>query len=247
MNARLLSLALCAALLPAIASAQDGSHWGAAFSVNPTWKASDNVKVLWNADNGVDIKSTDFAIGLARGRARGGDWSVSYIRKSFKNGSTVDGVETRCDQGVSGCFKSGSFKTLRDTKLSGLLAMKYINFATIKNRVQVGLNVGGGFGTLKGNVDVVDYDVNVSCNNRGQCTGTQTQHATVADAGGEVCGENGDCDRTLFGISKFPIGTVEAAVGVLVAPGVKLRMAGGLDFPGTSSFTISTVYLIGAK
>jgi hypothetical protein len=233
--------------LPASAMAQDDqSHWGVAASINPTWKAMDKMKMFWDAENALDIKSTDFSIGLARGKTLGGDWNVSYFNKSFKDGSTVDGVETECDTFVPGCFKSGSIKTLRDVKLTGILAMKYINFATIKNRVQIGLNVGGGVGTLSGPVDVLEYDVDVSCNNRGQCTGTQTQHSQTVDAGAQIC-DGDECEQSLFALSKVPLGKVELAVGAIVAPGFKVRASGGFDFPGSTTFSVTGVYLIGAR
>jgi hypothetical protein len=40
---------------------------------------------------------------------------------------------------------------------------------------------------------------------------------------------------------------VQAAVAVIVAPGLKVRFAGGIDFPGTNRFSISGVYLFGAR
>ena len=102
--------------------------------------------------------------------------------------------------------------------------------------MQIGLNVGGGIGSLKGDLEQREFGVNVTCNNRGQCTGTQTQTVSTVDTRTE-----------LFALPKYPLGKGEAAVGVIVAPGLRVRVAGGRDFPGTSTFNISGVYLIGAK
>lgn len=236
MIARFFVFALIAALLPSAAGAQDSSHWGVAVSVNPTWKVPDKFKIFFDGETAVDIKSQDFSIGIARGKSQGGDWSVSYVRKSFKDGSYADGTEVQCDDFVPGCFTQGSRRTLRNTTLSGILAVKFIRFATIKERVQIGLNVGGGIGSLSGNLEQLDYDVDVTCNNRGQCAGRQTQRVSTVDAKTE-----------LFALPKYPLGKVEAAVGVIVAPGLKVRVAGGLDFPGTSVLNITGVYLIGAR
>jgi len=47
--------------------------------------------------------------------------------------------------------------------------------------------------------------------------------------------------------SPFPFGKVEAAVGVILAPGVKIRGSGGFDFPGYTMFSITGVFLFGAR
>jgi hypothetical protein len=245
---RALVLLAFVVLLPGSLFAQDGSHWGVAVAVNPTWKAMDQFKVLFNGDTAVDIKSQDFSIGIARGKSLGGDWSVSYVRKNFKNGSFADNRETQCDTFVTGCFTTGTLRTLNGVKLSGIEAVKFIKIVNIKNRVQIGLNVGGGIGKLSGPVEIRDFDVTTSCNNTGNCTGTAVQHVSTVDAGAEVCGSNGgDCDPALYALPKYPLGKVEIAAGVILVPGLKIRASGGLDFPGVSTFRITGVYLIGAK
>ena len=223
------------ALSPSRALAQDGSHWGVAVSIVPAWKSWDKFKVLW-AENAVDIKSKDFSIGIARGRTVGGDWSVSYIRKNFKDGSFADDTNMQCQNFRNGCFRDGDLRIMRSTRLSGLEALKFISFGTIKQRVQIGLTVGGGYGTLKGNVELHAFRVDVtSCNSAG-CLGTQRE--TVSTVG---------ADKDLFKLAKVPLGKVEGAVGVILAPGLKVRVAAGLDFPGQNRFAITGVYLIGAK
>jgi len=48
-------------------------------------------------------------------------------------------------------------------------------------------------------------------------------------------------------LSVVPLGKVQAAVGVLVAPGLKIRAQGGFDFPGYEKFSVAGVYLFGSK
>jgi hypothetical protein len=236
---RVLLLALTL-LVPTSVFAQDESHWGVAVRVTPTWKVPSNFKVLFDAET-VDIKSQDFSIGIARGRTLGGDWSVSYVRKNFKDGSFADNTETRCnDFGVSGCFKQGSIRTLRGVTVTGIEALKFISFATIKERVQIGLNVGGGIGSLKGNQEIREFDVDVTCSGS-RCTGRQSESVFTADVQDE------DEDNRLYALPMYPLGKVEVAVGVIVAPGLKVRVGGGLDFPGQNTFHITGVYLIGAN
>jgi hypothetical protein len=238
MTKRVLVLALVL-LLPTSVFAQDESHWGVAVSMTPNWKVPDKFKMFFDAETSMDIKSKDFSIGIARGRTLGGDWSVSYVKKSFKDGSFADSTEVQCDNFVPGCFTFGSRRTLRDVTVTGIEAVKFIPFATIKDRVQIGLNVGGGIGSLKGSLDVREFDVVTTCNNQGRCTGRQTETAFTADVKDE--------DNGLYALPMYPLGKVEIAAGVILAPGLKVRVSGGLDFPGTRMFAITGVYLIGAN
>jgi hypothetical protein len=224
-------------LVPVSVSAQDTSHWGVAVRVSPTWKVPSNFKVLFDAQT-VDIKSQDFSIGIARGRARGGDWSVSYVRKNFKDGSTADNTETTCDDFVAGCFRNGSVRTLSGVTLTGIEAVKFISFGTIKDRVQIGMNVGGGIGSLKGHQEIREFDVDVTCAGP-RCTGRQRETVFGADVK--------DADNQLYALPVYPLGKVELEVGVIVAPGLKVRVGGGLDFPGQNMFHVTGVYLIGAN
>jgi len=66
--------ALCLLLLPTGALAQDQTHWAVVGSVTPQWKVPSQLEELF--DGTVDLKGTDFAIGIARGRHRSGDWGV---------------------------------------------------------------------------------------------------------------------------------------------------------------------------
>ena len=54
------------------------------------------------------------------------------------------------------CQDLESELTRRDVLLNGLEVHKFIPFVTFSQRVQVGLNVGGGFGFMSGHVDVAD-------------------------------------------------------------------------------------------
>lgn len=96
--------ALILGLLPRVAAAQDPSHWGIVGAVTPTWKVPSKLEQLF--DGTVDIKGTDFSIGIARGRARSGDWGASFIHKKLKDGSHVDGIEQGCSFS-NGCFQDG--------------------------------------------------------------------------------------------------------------------------------------------
>jgi hypothetical protein len=220
--------------LPSSVLAQDGSHWGIAASVVPSWTVPSRFATLFNAQD-VDLKSTDFSIGIARGRTLGGDWSVSYIHKKFAQGSSASDLSTDCQSFTNGCFQDGTVRVVRDATLSGVEMVKFIPFGTIKRRVQIGLVVGGGIGTLSGTLDEHQFSGEFVRFTNTAVIGRQTETVTTVPA------------RDLFGISHVPLAKVEGMVGVIVAPGVKVRVSGGLDFPGSTSFALSGVYLIGAK
>jgi hypothetical protein len=231
---RTVTTALAAALLllPASAFAQD-SHWGVAFSITPKWNVPARFNSLFDAETSVDLQSTDFSIGIARGKDQSGDWSVSYIRKSFKDGSSVSSVSTECGTfGTSGCFLIGDSRILRGVTLSGVEALKFIPFVTIKQRVQIGATVGGGIGTLAGTLETHSFSAEqippfTRLNLR------QAEEVTTEEA------------KELFPISVVPLAKAEIAAAVLVAPGLKIRASGGLDFPGQNMFRLTAVYLFG--
>jgi len=232
MIARRFIFVLCIALAPAAVSAQDCSHWGVVGSVTPQWQVPSQLAKVF--DGTVDIKGSDFTIGIARGRDLGGDWGVSYVQKRFKDGSLVQKLDQKCF--TNGCFPSGTTYSTTGVALSGVEVHKYVPFATIKQRVQIGMNFAGGIGQLKGNLQTQQQGVNVTFDQR---TNTQTARPTET--------RSVQAAKQLTPISAVPLLNLQAAVGVIVAPGVKVRMAGGLDFPGYNMFSISAMYLFGAR
>ena len=228
----LAALAVALSFFPASVFAQD-SHWGVAFSITPKWTVPSSFNPIFDADT-QDLESTDFSIGIARGQAQSGDWSVSYFRKSFKDGSSVSSLSTDCSVfGSSGCFTSGESRILRGATLSAVEALKFIPFVTIKRRVQIGLTVGGGVGTLDGTLETHRYFAEpvppfTRPNYR------QAEVVTTEDA------------KELFPLSVVPLAKVEIAAGVIVAKGLKIRASGGLDFPGQNLFRLTAVYLFGS-
>jgi hypothetical protein len=48
-------------------------------------------------------------------------------------------------------------------------------------------------------------------------------------------------------ITTIPLGNVEAAVAVLIAPGLKVRVSSGFNFPNSQVFSVTANYLIGSR
>jgi hypothetical protein len=209
---------------PAAASAQD-SHWGVAFSITPVTRPASQFESL-TGDTEYDLQGTEFTIGLARGRELGGDWAVSFIRKNVKDGSTVtEEDEEFCDEfGDFGCFVEGETMFTRNVKFNGLEVRKSVVFATVQERVQIGIDFAGGVGTFSGDVEKV------------YTTNGEVDFVDILPAKEE-----------LFPFTPVPIGRLHAAVGVIAAPGLKLRVSGGIGFPMNNIVTVTAVYLFGAN
>ena len=69
----------------------------------------------------------------------------------------------------------------------------------------------------------------------GKSTGRQTEKIFIEPA------------TALFFSKWVPVGDLQAAAAVIVARGVKVRVAGGIGWPGDHVFTLSGVYLFGAR
>ena len=219
--------------VPAAAMAQSSS-WGVVGSVTPRWSVPSNLGTVFGGN--VDMRGSDVTIGVARGRELGGDWGVSYVHKRIRDGSRVEDLGQFCPQSNS-CFTEGSLLVTRGVTMDGIEVNKFVPFATIKRRVQVGMNVGGGIGSFKRDLEQHEFGADfVSADPRtGQVTFRQTEQVTTTPA------------KELFPLSFMPLGTAQVAVGVIAAPGFKVRAAGGLSFPGTTSFSLTGVYLFGAR
>ena len=216
---------------PATAAAQ--SHWGISFSATPSWELASQLKDLLEGDDAlVDFKGSELTVGVVRGSTLGGDWGVSFVRKPFKDGSSVVEFDEQCFQ--STCLQTSETSVFQDVTLTGVEFHWFARFVNIKNRVQIGLNIAGGIASLSGDViktynyfDVTNFDPRT-----GAITTAPRSDVEVVDAKEEL-------------FSLFPLGKVEAAGAVILHPAVKVRVSGGLDFPGYAA-RIGLVYLIGA-
>jgi hypothetical protein len=183
------------------------------------------------------MDGSEFTIGVARGRELSGDWGFSYLRMKVNDGSTVSDTDVQCESFSNGCFTFGEKRITRGVVLSGIKVHKFVSFVTIKQRLQIGLNMGVGTGTLKGDVETHEYSVDfVGFNQQtGKSIGRQTEKIFIEPA------------TALFFSKWVPVGDLQAAVSVIVARGVKVRAAGGIGWPGDHMFTLTGVYLFGAR
>jgi hypothetical protein len=218
--------------LAGVASAQqEPSSWGVAGSIVPSWRVPADNRRMFDADQ-LNVNGSEFRIGFVRGRTLGGDWGVSLVRRRIDDGSTL---ERNVDSSSFG-FTTGEFVTTRDVTITGVEVSKFSPFVTIKRRAQIGLYYGGGIGSSKGTLQTrfVDPDFTF-VGNRQVVRPVETNEAV-------------DAKELVFpGNGLVPLGRLEAAGAAIVAPGLKVRVSGGLAFPGMQTFSITGVYLFGAK
>ena len=216
-------LALALAVLPQDAGAQDRrTHWGVSAGFAPRWTASAVwVERLYAADT-IDWAGSDLRFGVVRGSDLGGDWGVTFVKRSLEDGGVYD------DTGASD--GSGRYVT-NGVTAAGVEVHRFAPFGgAIADRVQIGLEFGAGVARLGGLADRVDAE-----------TGAVIDSAPAGTA------------LALRGIDKLgidglvPLGRLELAVAAIPVWGLKVKVKGGLNFPGTQVFSVSAHYLFGAN
>lgn len=229
----LLFLAVLTVLIPgtAFAQGQNKSYWGVGASFTPKWVGDPRFTELFVSENDGDIEGTEFSFGLVRGSTRGGDVGVSFVRKPFKD-TTLTSLDEECSG--SSCYRNSETQSFRNVFVQGVEVHGFINFVTIKNRVQIGINVAGGIGSVKGTIEETsEFESRITLPN-GQ---------VIVDTDREVI--TSPATDVMF--KYFPLGKVEVEAAMIVTPAFKIKFAGGMNIPSVSTFRIAAVYLIGAR
>jgi hypothetical protein len=266
-----LSLLLVGVSAPAAAQGGSSSSWGVIGSFVPEWyvpSSLEPVAALHFSEDDLSIEAqnlrgSEFRIGVARGRTLSGDWGVSFVRKAYDDATQSAVMGGSCSGGtvnnslVLQCEDLITDFTRSDNVLNGFEVHKYIPFVTIARRAQVGVNLAGGFGAVSGQVTLADSVVNYrrtfppgvfpefSGDQSGPFASCAGAPVTVLNTvPGSVTTD--DAARLLKSESNWlPIGRAEVAVAVIVAPRVKLRVAGGLNYPGVNTISVTGLYLFG--
>jgi hypothetical protein len=257
---RVCRIAMFITLLTAPAAAQatgDASHWGVAGGVVPDWQTLSALKEVFTVD-GLNMSGREFRVGIVRGRTMSGDWGVSFVRRSFESrtslpgedagascratGRAVDGMWTGSEE----CLASRVAYLPFEVMLNGVELNKFIPFGTIKRRVQIGLNVAAGAGWTNDMVRRETREVEYSR----PATGPVSQPVVFGDPGPETVRQIAEepvefRELLVGGISPMPLGKLELAVAVIAAPRLKVRVSGGLNFPGTHRVAVTMVYFFG--
>ena len=194
-----------------------GDQWGVNVGLTPSWQTGDPVRFLFNADR-IDLRGSEVRFGFVRGRPLEGDWGLSFVNKAIAENSTLDVNVSSCSRGDCGTF----YRTLSQTRMTGLEFHQFVPFKTWRERVQLGMTGAVGVAWLRGNV----Y--------RRTTSDESNVESYQADAG------------ELFPPSKdvVPLLSMEVAVAGIVAEGLKVRASGGFSMPGYHKFGLTFIYLI---
>lgn len=224
--------ALVLASLPHEAGAQDRrAHWGISAGFAPRWTASSTwVEKLYGADT-MDWAGSDLRVGVVRGSDLAGDWGIAFVRRSVEDDGVHD--DTGSAGGGSGpgdARRPGRYVT-NGVTAQGVEVHRFAPFGgAIADRVQIGLEFGAGLAMLDGLADRVD-----------------------PETGGVIESVPAGTALALRGVDKLGIdgllllGRLELAVAAIPVWGVKVKVKGGLNFPGTEVFSVSVHYLFGAN
>ena len=172
-----------------------------------------------------------------RGSDLGGDWSVSFVRNWFNTDEVFDDTFTfenflSPDFTTLETITEGSIFTLPgDIEIFAVKYEKFTPFVTIKDRVQVGLTYGVGIGSLRGTV--IERRFESFDPETGQ-SHPPTETVVERDI------------NDFYNMDFVPIGSVEAAVAFILAPGLKARVTGGFNYPNTQVFSFTVNYLFGS-
>jgi hypothetical protein len=233
----------CAAFTPSTAGAQDktraagnDSHWGVRVYVTPAWELTDSIKdKIFDENEDGTWKGSEFGVGVARGSTLGGDWGVSFVRKPFDDDSNIIETSQDCfNQAQTICRPNTTTKQFDGVYLNAVEVHWFRPIVTIKQRAQIGFNIAGGIGSMNGNlIQSRDFSIPTAFGPTGPTAFRSVHEEEVVPAKDEL-------------LSIFPLGKIEAAGAVILAPGLKVQVFGGFNFPGMS-FRVGGVYLIGAK
>jgi hypothetical protein len=253
-------MVVLASAVPALAQQSERSSWGVAATIAPQWKIPTSLEPLalatFSEDDGtiaeLGLKGSEFRIGIARGRALSGDWGVSFLRRSYDDAdlSVIQGggYQSSSSGGVTTVTATSNRTDLRrrDIELTGVEVHKFIPFGTIARRVQIGLNLGGGFGTAKGTIESESFETTTTCRIPGVLPFVENPcelpNATITGQSTVLTDSLVSGPERLFTLDKTPIGHVEVVGAVILSSQFKIRIGGGLNFPGTNNVTVTGVY-----
>jgi hypothetical protein len=200
-----------------------------------------DLKILWEDAQSIDYEGSEFRIGLLRGSDLGGDWSVTYLQKNVKDTSVIDSTYSGDFSGTGVPLRQGSLYLIGESnkpvKVRGIEGQKFSPLATIKNRAQIGLIFGGGIGWYQGTMTEHAFDVDFAQGPPPTYRQIVTQTETVNQVEA----------KDIFQLEFVPLAKVELAAAAILAPGLKVRVSGGFNFPGTQVFSITVNYLFGAQ
>jgi hypothetical protein len=228
--------------------AQSGNDtkWGVRATVAPSWEVpSSLLEIDLLADFlGADstIRGSQIELGVLRGSRFGGDWGLSYFRKRFSDATriAIDNGSSCFDNGAtSQCFDDTTVYTTSSVAVHGLELHKFVPWFTIKQRAQIGMNLGVGAMTVAGGtVTKTATTTDVTFDPR-TFRPSVSQGTTTEILDGKAFLEDLGVPAIL------PLAKIELAVTGIVTDNFKVRASGGVNLPGVQRLAVTAIYLFG--
>lgn len=211
-----------------------GSSWGITVDATPHWEVMPFLEKY--VDDDLDFSGRDLRVGIVRGRTLGGDWGVSFIRTNIDNGSSITSNDTSsyCANNCVEIGMVGDSYHFVDASFTGVEVHKYFPFVTIKDRVQVGMNLGAGALWIRGTADKSSVRPQVTFDNGDIDAQAITEISRIPAR---------DVFEDYLGTAILPIVRLEAVLGLVLTENFKVKVGTGLNLPFQHRVTVGAVWL----
>lgn len=176
------------------------------------WGVAGSIVPTWHATDTVKI-----LFNADNTDIKGSDFRIGFVRGATERGDWgVSFVRrTVTSGGIVNRGEDGLYVIGDNVTMTGVSIEKFGVITTIKKRVQIGILGGGGVASVKGTA--------------------RLDGATLVEANHALL--------PLEVESKLqPLARLEVGGAVIVAPGFKIRVTGGFDYPGFSRISVGGVY-----
>lgn len=224
---------------PCLLRAQQGersARWGVIGSITPRWTVAQRVGDYVGAER-YDISGSELSIGIVRGRDYSGDLGVAFVWKGVSEGSTSRFFIRAATVG-SQLQDDDATVVAKNVSMLGVEAHRFFKLVTVRRRVQLGVNAGGGIFRLRGRAERTEH-FNAFVLDAATGRATPLRKAVVSDVGG------GQIFTTATDVRYVPSVKVELGVGVILTRSLKTRVSGGVGFPGYHVASLTLIYLFG--
>ncbi len=238
MRRNLIILLLVAFGAPAYA--QDETHWGISSTMVPQWEFLDFLED--SMDRSIEMRGTDVQIGIVRGRQLGGEWGASFIMRRIDDDSTSVQEHPRCfaRAGQPDVCAGGTSHRTRQASLRGVQFHRFFPVTTVARRIQLGVVLAGGVARVRGQADETQEHLQITVNAITGATSLSVASETATVEAREIFDD-------MLVAEYLPMGGVEGAIAIALAPGLKVRLSGGANFPGFHRFAVTAQYLFGSR
>jgi hypothetical protein len=226
-------------------------HWGLIGSYVPRWTVPDSFGQIF-LEQGLSGKMSghDLRVGFVRSRQLGFEMGASFVRKTMSSFDLRIGPQ----ESFSGLV---TYSNIGNVEMTGVDAHLVIPFKRIGERVQLGWLLGGGMAWVEDapilkSVTGPPYSESATC--CGQLSTPPPNGGFVHDHYGFTY-PVGPGQTTFTGESSFHQEAIsptdkywmllrgQLAADFLVAPSLKLRVAGGFSYPGLQAVGVDAVYM----